>query len=383
MNSERSQNLPLLVIIFVVVVLGILSVHTFPTDTLDVGYHTFEDPEKLEYARSIDPEKETYKKFGSSASLISTDDGSEQIAIDGYITLQFQANNLTVLSETIVGFLPAFFSEEHEHAFVLGLASGITAGAATQAYKDVTVAEISPAILPIAEEFADDNFSVMDNPNAHVVVQDGVFALLENDETYDAIINTVPSPRFFAANKLWTEDFFDAVSLRLADGGVFVGWVGRNMQMEGFKIINNTLRESFADCRYIFFETNYLGFICGNEKLTFTEHTDDSWPSTIRERFASHLQDMKIHTFLRNLLLHPAPINAVTTHTLTNTLDLPRLEFMNFVISNEETLLLKFVIESSLLDPITGTVLPEGNKLDRCGAFASMQPYFLPPFCEE
>lgn len=89
----------------------------------------------------------------------------------------------------------------------------------------------------------------MAKPNLEVRLQDGVTALLEGDETYDTIANTVPNPHFHAASKLYTRDVLDLVRARLAPGGVYSGWFDSSIDTQGMSIILNTLRHAGEDRR--------------------------------------------------------------------------------------------------------------------------------------
>jgi predicted membrane-bound spermidine synthase len=366
------------------VVIGLFSVvaaTVWPSYILDVGYRAFYAPENVMTWKAARLESVTFKKFSSSATISTHTDGSEVVSLDGYVSLRFRADGGAKLNETIVGFVPALFSRERGRALVFGLATGITAGATATVYDETTVAEINPAMLQLTEYFTKDNFDVLNNSRATIELQDGVLVLFKDEQRYDAIINTVPSPTFFSANKLWTKDVFDIVASKLSDGGVFVGWIDSYLDIAGIAIMHNTLKESFADCVYVFLNASYISFVCGNEPLVFTPREDTAWPTSVQEQFKQYALQTSISEFIWGLLLNPGPLTTVMPSTRTNTLDLPLLEFVH--ASNLDTVneqMYEFLRLSFPLHPFNENLLSLGEQEKRCAALHILARAF-PLFC--
>ena len=131
-------------------------------------------------------------------------------------------------TQILCSLLPFQFVDDPEHVLVIGLASGITAGAVTT-ISDVDhldVVEIEPSIVEAARFFDDYNFGVLDDPRMNLVLNDGRnHLLLTPPGTYDIIVSEPSNPWITGVSNLFTEDFLRMGKARLAEGGVWSQWV--------------------------------------------------------------------------------------------------------------------------------------------------------------
>gem|GEM_PF-4176815 len=91
--------------------------------------------------------------------------------------------------------------------------------------------------------------------------------LLQESQTYDTIVNTVTSPHYYSASKLYTKEFYDLVSKKLSPGGVYSSWFDVRIENVGISVMINTLESSFNDCRYFALSSGYFNVVCSNEVL--------------------------------------------------------------------------------------------------------------------
>ena len=306
---------------------------TYPSYTTQIGYRGLSDINFLTYFKEQDVAENTYKKFGNSARIIQFGD-VKFLSLNGYVTLNFHDPiHGPELRESLVGTLPVLFSEDRTNAFVLGLGTGITGSALARTYDDVIIAEINPAMIQVAGDLAEFNDGVVDKENVTIDLQDGLITLLQDDTTYSAIVNTLTSPIYFSANKLWTKDFFELVNSRLTPDGVFVGWVDGRLGQSGVEAMDNTLREVFNECQYMYLDSAYMGFACSNSTLEYREPADEELhPSLSRAAAAREWPGAPRDIFDYTIMSLDAPKET----TLTNTLDIPTLEFKYGAGSNEE-----------------------------------------------
>jgi SAM-dependent methyltransferase len=122
--------------------------------------------------------------------------------------------------------LPALFAERNERAFVIGFGTGITAGylAELEAMREVTVAEISPAVLHAAPHFDFANNSASTHPKIRLVRSDAYRALLRSEGHFDVIVSEPSNPWVAGTEMLFSREFLSAARDRLAPGGVYVQW---------------------------------------------------------------------------------------------------------------------------------------------------------------
>ncbi len=263
---ESSQMLKGAVVAVALIFAG---VESWPHVELLLGYRILAQPDRLEDRVRNFETAATYKAYDQSASILSFRDGGRSLVFNGYHSLSFGPGGKSDLHETIVGATPALFVENTDRALVLGLGTGISAGASARVFEQTNIVEINPAILNIPGHFERENHNVMSRPNAEVVLQDGISALLGSDAEYDAIINTVTSPKYYAASKLYTAEFLALAKSRLTERGVYSTWFDLNIDRDGIAVMLNTLESSFEHCRYFVMTASYFNAVCADHPLIY------------------------------------------------------------------------------------------------------------------
>jgi predicted membrane-bound spermidine synthase len=126
----------------------------------------------------------------------------------------------------LTGLLPALLAERHDRAFVIGLGTGVTAGelAALEATQQVTVAEISRAVIAANPLFAEGNLGAAMSPKVEIVRGDAYRTLLRRPERYDVIVSEPSNPWVAGVEMLYSREFLEAARARLAPGGVYGQW---------------------------------------------------------------------------------------------------------------------------------------------------------------
>ena len=211
---------------------------------------------------------------------------------------------------------------------MLGLGTGITAGATAAVFDHTTVVEVNPAVMQLLPRFAAHNQDLHRNPNVELLLDDGLNVLAREQEPYDAIVNTVTGPLYFSSSKLYTRDFFELVKRRLTPGGVYGLWFDNRVTPEGAEIIFATLRESFSDCHLVFLAYGYLQLVCSDGPLRARDPAEMEWPESLRARVRSHGLGLEIEALLPALLLPSHDLFRRPWDADQNTFDLPALEFL-------------------------------------------------------
>lgn len=132
-------------------------------------------------------------------------------------------------TQLLVSHLPFLFTgNEARSAVVIGLASGITLGAATlhPELERIDVVEIEPSIREATEFFRHVNHDALYDPRVRLLANDGRNQLLLTPPgTYDIIICEPSNPWITGVSNLFTLEFFEMARTRLAPGGVWAQWV--------------------------------------------------------------------------------------------------------------------------------------------------------------
>lgn len=123
--------------------------------------------------------------------------------------------------------LPLLIHNGEPHsALVIGLGTGITAGALLQypGLEQRVVAELLPAVLHAAPLF-NGNFDAGRDPRLDIRLHDGRRELLGNPQRYDLITLEPPPPSAAGVVNLYSRDFYQLAAQRLNDRGLVAQWL--------------------------------------------------------------------------------------------------------------------------------------------------------------
>jgi spermidine synthase len=126
----------------------------------------------------------------------------------------------------LLALIPALLAEKTERAFVIGYATGVTAGelARLEKTREVMVAEISSAVIRAAPHFDFANGDASHNPVLRIVPGDAYRTLLRSDGRFDLIVSGPSNPWVAGVEMLYSREFLEAARDRLAPGGVHAQW---------------------------------------------------------------------------------------------------------------------------------------------------------------
>ncbi len=138
------------------------------------------------------------------------------------------STNVDMPTQVLVALLPFQYVEDPEDVLVIGLASGITAGAVSVVDElgQMEIVELEPATIRAARFFDEHNHQILDDPRVEVVVNDGRnHVLLAEPESYDLIISEPSNPWISGVSNLFTQEFLEMGKTKLKPGGVWAQWV--------------------------------------------------------------------------------------------------------------------------------------------------------------
>ncbi len=126
-----------------------------------------------------------------------------------------------------LGHLPMLLNRNPREVLVVGMGSGMTAGATAvhPSVDRVTLVEIEPQVLGVARTFEAFNHHVLDNPKVHIVFKDGRNFLMTTDRTFDVITADPIHPWFRGAGYLYSAQYFELAAAHLRPGGVMAQWL--------------------------------------------------------------------------------------------------------------------------------------------------------------
>jgi spermidine synthase len=188
-----------------------------------------------------------YYKEGASATVsVKRLTGTTTLAVDGKVDA---SNRRDMLTQKLIAHLPLLIHRDARDVAIVGLGSGVTAGAALQhPVEHVDVIEISPEVVEASSFFVEENRHALEDPRLRLILGDGRSHLLLSDRKYDVVISEPSNPWIAGVAALFTQEFFTAVKQRLAPDGIVCQWAHTyNISESDLRRIVATFRSVFPD----------------------------------------------------------------------------------------------------------------------------------------
>ncbi|MGR9073789.1 MAG: fused MFS/spermidine synthase [Gammaproteobacteria bacterium] len=169
--------------------------------------------------------------------------------------LQIKVNNHYTLGgsgsmelEQLQGYLPLLLHENPQSVYVLGLGTGITAGAGLAfPIKKLIVTELVPEVVTASDRyFGRYTNSLFYDPRAVIVQEDGRNYLRGTRKSFDVIIGDLFVPWKAGVGNLYSLEHYQVAKKRLNKGGLFMQWLPTYQLTDTeFDIIAKTMLEVF------------------------------------------------------------------------------------------------------------------------------------------
>jgi len=196
-----------------------------------------------------------YAEEGYTASVFvaeQPDYGNRYLSVNGKIEASTSSD---VETQIMCAHLPLLIHDDPKDVMIIGLASGITVGAAAaHEVESIRVVEVEKKMIPAAELFAEHNDHVLEDERVDISVNDARNELEFSSQTYDVLISEPSNPWMTVAANLFTEDFFEMAKTRVRPGGIFAQWIQNYyLPPEDLRSIVAAFRKSFP--HIVMFET--------------------------------------------------------------------------------------------------------------------------------
>lgn len=153
-----------------------------------------------------------------------------------------------MLTQLLLGHVPALLGTQGQTACVIGLGSGMTLSAlACYPYEQLDCVEISEEVIRAAAYFDPYTNNVLHaDPRVRMIPADGRNHLLLTDQRYDLIGSEPSNPWMVGVSNLFTREFFELCRSRLTDNGLLAVWLhGYQMSARNFQMVIHTLFSVF------------------------------------------------------------------------------------------------------------------------------------------
>ncbi len=187
---------------------------------------TYADPLAMEKRRKHI--KILFYKDAADAT-VSVEQGDGIAALDDIglrINGKVDASSRVDLStQYLLAHLPLAARPASKDVFVLGLGSGVTAGALLgHPVERIVVAENCKPVQVAARFFAAWNRNVLSNPRVRVVNEDARTVLKLSSQQYDVVICEPSNPWMIGVGSVFSREFYELAASRLKEGGITCQW---------------------------------------------------------------------------------------------------------------------------------------------------------------
>lgn len=153
--------------------------------------------------------------------------------------------------EERLGHLPLLLHPQPKQVAFLGMATGITAGAALDhgAVEEVTVVELSPLVVDAAaRHFAAFNHDLIRSPRVRVIPEDCRTVIAAAPGRFDVVVGDLFLPWAPGAGRLFSREHFEAVRASLKPGGVYCQWLPMHQLTEAqWRRVLGTFQSVFGE----------------------------------------------------------------------------------------------------------------------------------------
>ncbi|MHC4994383.1 MAG: fused MFS/spermidine synthase, partial [Planctomycetota bacterium] len=236
-------------------------------------------------------------------------------------------------TQILSGQIPMLLHPDPQDVLVIGLASGITLGAAAthDTAQSLDCAEISPGVIEACVNFFYPyNHNVTDDPRVNVITTDGRNHVALTEKTYDVIISEPSNPWIAGIGDLFTREFFATSRDRLNDDGLLLVWFNAyNNNAANFASVLATFHEVFPEMR-LFSTVAGSDYLMVGAKDGFDVPFDRLVRRMNQPRVAADLKRIGVETpadLLGHLVMGPGGIEAFSGGAPIVTDDNALLEF--------------------------------------------------------
>jgi len=208
-----------------VAVISIVVAPSWDRELLASGVYLYAPfvPKSLDLETQLKAGTLLYYRDGAPATVsVKRLTGTTTLAVDGKTDA---SNRSDMLTQKLVAHLPLLLHPQPRDVAIVGLGSGVTAGAALSHPIDrVDVVEISPEVVQASRFFDAENHAALSDPRTRLIVGDGRSHVLLSRRQYDVIISEPSNPWIAGVASLFTREFFEGARARLAPGGLICQW---------------------------------------------------------------------------------------------------------------------------------------------------------------
>jgi len=267
-----------------------------------------------------------YFKEGATTTVSARKRGDNvMLAIDGKVDATDSGDMTT---QKMLGHLPLLLKDGARDVAIIGLGSGVTAGAALRyPIQSLDVVEISPEVVAASDFFKHVNHDALRDPRTRLIIGDGRNHLRYIQKQYDVIISEPSNPWMSGMASLFSREFFSEAISRLTAKGILCQWVhSYNMSTEDLRTIVATFRSVFPHTQLWALNQNDFLVLGSPSPIEVSE-------PVLKRNFAQVAADLKmiglvdLYSLLSLYVMADGDLDTFATGAVFNTDSHPVLEF--------------------------------------------------------
>lgn len=237
------------------------------------------------------------------------------------------------LTMSLTAHLPGLFARKLDEICLIGLGTGITAGAFARYGESGTidVIEISDTVIQASKFFDSYNGGVSSHPKIRFHALDAFRFLGGTQKKFDVIVSEPSNPWVVGVENLYSREFYKRIQTRLQPGGLFVQWIQTySFNDELLRKVIKTITTSFKHVSVFQMMENDLALVASEEAL----NREDLERAYLRWKNTPSIQDSLAYSGIKNfetvLALELVPESATSflaEGAQEQTLESPRLGY--------------------------------------------------------
>jgi len=179
--------------------------------------------------------------------------GKKIISVDG---VNIGGTNDVDYKQQILAHLPKLLLKSYESELSIGLGSGILIGesARHKQLKKIVCAEISPSVVRGAGYFSKENYDILNNDRAEIIVDDIGHFLQTTEDKYDIISADGKTDEKYSSNAFsYSQDYYQFLRQHLAPSGLVIQWIPTALPSPQYNLVLRTFLDTFPHVTHWYF----------------------------------------------------------------------------------------------------------------------------------
>ncbi len=196
-----------------------------------------------------------YKEGGlvTTKVWVGTENGYKVISVDG---INIGGTGDSDYKQQLLAHLPKLLLKSYRSELSIGLGSGILAGESARhaALEKIVSVEISHGVATGAAYFSEENYDILHDPRARIIVDDVIDFLETTTDRFDIISADEKTAGKYATNSFsYSKEYYAFLRRRIAPGGLVIQWMPTDLPPSQYNLALRTFLDEFPHAQLWYF----------------------------------------------------------------------------------------------------------------------------------